>query len=249
MIIQFETVVVSCNKSQLETITDGKKTKLDGYDVVLEDTIIFPEGGGQVCTYEYVNCAYLQWIIKNEFFQPSDYGYLNNKRVYHVKRKADKAIHFLTDSLDAGETVHQTIDWDRRFDHMQQHSGQHLITAVIDREFKYTTVSWWLGEEVSYIELGTKKKYYLYVGCRFEQFVLLATPAISVEEIQKAEELINGAIRDARKVTVTVYKEDTPEEQLKEVIFSVFAYNFLLLPLTCFLQLKFCVNYNVFYLL
>lgn len=51
VIVQFKTVVVSCNKSQLETIVDGKKTKLDGYDVVLEDTIIFPEGGGQVCTY------------------------------------------------------------------------------------------------------------------------------------------------------------------------------------------------------
>lgn len=53
-----------------------------------------------------------------------------------------------------GENVKEVIDWDRRFDHMQQHSGQHLITAVIDREFKYPTISWWLGESVSYIELG-----------------------------------------------------------------------------------------------
>lgn len=76
--------------------------------------------------------------------------------MYNVKRIADKALHFVTEPLNVGETVHQTIDWDRRFDHMQQHSGQHLITAVIDKEFKYTTVSWWLGEEVSYIELGTR---------------------------------------------------------------------------------------------
>lgn len=40
---------MSCNKSQLETTIDGKKQTLDGYDVILEDTIIFPEGGGQVC--------------------------------------------------------------------------------------------------------------------------------------------------------------------------------------------------------
>lgn len=40
---------MSCDKSQLETNDHGKKTKLDGYDVILEDTIIFPEGGGQVC--------------------------------------------------------------------------------------------------------------------------------------------------------------------------------------------------------
>lgn len=91
---------------------------------------------------------------QNKFYQPSDYGYLNNKRVYHVRRKADIAIHFLTEPLGVGETVVQTIDWERRFDHMQHHSGQHLISAIIEREFKYTTVSWWLGEEVSYIELG-----------------------------------------------------------------------------------------------
>lgn len=77
--------------------------------------------------------------------------------MYHVKRKADKAVHFVTDPLEVGETVYQTIDWERRFDHMQQHSGQHLITAIIDKEFSYTTVSWWLGEEVCYIELGSRK--------------------------------------------------------------------------------------------
>lgn len=92
--------------------------------------------------------------MKIEFSQPSDHGYLNDKRVHHVKRIADQAVHFLTEPLDVGETVHQTIDWERRFDHMQHHSGQHLISAVIDREFNYTTVSWWLGEEVCYIELG-----------------------------------------------------------------------------------------------
>lgn len=86
--------------------------------------------------------------------QPSDHGYLNNVKVHHVTRKGDQAYHFVTEKLDVGENVKQLIDWDRRFDHMQQHSGQHLITAVIDKEFNYPTVSWWLGEEVSHIELG-----------------------------------------------------------------------------------------------
>lgn len=39
---------------------------------------------------------------------------------------------------------------------MQQHSGQHLITAIFDKEYQWPTVSWWLGEEVSHIELGKK---------------------------------------------------------------------------------------------
>lgn len=49
-------------------------------------------------------------------------------------------------------------------------------------------------------------------------FLFQATPSISAEQIQKAEEIVNNAIRDARNVFVTVYKEDAPEEQLKEVI-------------------------------
>lgn len=136
-------------------------------------------------------------VFRNFHFQPSDYGYLNDKRVYQVTRKADKAIHFLTEPLNVGENVKQLIDWDRRFDHMQQHSGQHLITAVIDREFKYATLSWWLGESVSYIELDV--------------------PSITPEEIKKAEDITNQLIREGRKVTVQVFKEDTPEEDLKEV--------------------------------
>lgn len=47
------------------------------------------------------------------------------------------------------------VDWQRRLDHMQQHSGQHLITDLVESEFGYETTSWWLGSEVSYIELNT----------------------------------------------------------------------------------------------
>jgi len=71
-----------------------------------------------------------------------------------VIRRGDQAVHVTEQPLQAGEEVRQQISWERRFDHMQQHSGQHLITAVIDKEFQFGTVSWWLGEEVSYIELG-----------------------------------------------------------------------------------------------
>lgn len=37
---------------------------------------------------------------------------------------------------------------------MQQHSGQHLISAVLEKKYKHPTISWWLGEDVSYVELG-----------------------------------------------------------------------------------------------
>lgn len=74
--------------------------------------------------------------------------------VIKVIRRFDKAIHLTKLPLEVGSEVVGRVNWDRRFDHMQQHSGQHLITAVIDRMLKFSTVSWWLGEQVSYIELG-----------------------------------------------------------------------------------------------
>ena len=52
------------------------------------------------------------------------------------------AVHFTAVPVAEGEDVHMAVDWGRRFDHMQQHSGQHLITAVADKMFDYKTTSW-----------------------------------------------------------------------------------------------------------
>ncbi|KAK9730161.1 Threonyl and Alanyl tRNA synthetase second additional domain [Popillia japonica] len=159
---EFTSTVTSCTKTEFNTLVDGKKTTVGGYEVVCEDTVLFPEGGGQ----------------------PSDQGYLNDKKVYQVVRRGALAVHLTEEPLNIGDKVVQKIDWDRRLDHMQQHSGQHLITAIIDREFKYSTVSWWLGEEVSHIELDTT--------------------SLTNEEIKKAEVIVNELIREGRKVTVDV---------------------------------------------
>ncbi len=58
------------------------------------------------------------------------------------------------DSLSAGQHVHGAIDWTRRFDHMQQHTGQHVLSAAIDRLFTVRTVSFHLGAESSTIDLS-----------------------------------------------------------------------------------------------
>jgi misacylated tRNA(Ala) deacylase len=129
---EFTSKVVSCEKSVFSYNLNGKNIETNGYEVILENTIIFPEGGGQ----------------------PSDHGYLNDQPVYQVIRRGDKAVHYVEQPLNIGEEVKEVIDWKRRLDHMQQHSGQHLITAIVDREFKYPTMSWYLGEDVAYIELG-----------------------------------------------------------------------------------------------
>ena len=78
-----------------------------------------------------------------------------------VTRKNGKAIHFVQADapLQVGDQVLQKVDWGRRFDHMQQHSGQHLISALFEQKFELNTSSWWMAENdndkvgLSYIEL------------------------------------------------------------------------------------------------
>ncbi|XP_075225332.1 alanyl-tRNA editing protein Aarsd1 [Lycorma delicatula] len=170
---EFESTVESCKENSIVTVFNGKKIKLNGYDVILQDTIIFPEGGGQPC----------------------DFGFINDIRVENVRRVGDKAVHFLDKPVKEGQSVLLKIDWDRRFDHMQQHSGQHLISAVIDRDFGYSTTSWWLGQDISHIELDI--------------------PNLKEEEILNIENVANEFIRNSTPVTVA--ECDTNDPILKEV--------------------------------
>ena len=103
--------------------------KVSGYNVVFEDTILFPEGGGQ-------NDDHGTIISSNGNECDSD-----NKEVIpvlRVVRNGDKAVHFLqtNNPLELGTKVKQIVDWERRFDHMQQHTGQHLISALFEKLFK-----------------------------------------------------------------------------------------------------------------
>ncbi len=95
----------------------------DKYHVILDDTVLFPEGGGQ----------------------PDDRGLIGDVAVERVTRQGNKAVHVLQDPLIEGESYHCKIDWERRFDHMQQHSGQHLLSAIADQKYGFKTTSWDLG--------------------------------------------------------------------------------------------------------
>ncbi|OBZ89285.1 Alanyl-tRNA editing protein Aarsd1 [Choanephora cucurbitarum] len=110
-----------------------KPNKKGFYEVKLHDTILFPEGGGQ----------------------PYDTGYINDVRVHDVQRHVLSHIHYTKEPISVGP-VELKLDWQRRWDHMQQHSGQHLLSAVLDQvPYKIETSSWNLGEKKCYIELPT----------------------------------------------------------------------------------------------
>lgn len=140
---------------------------------------MFPEGGGQPTDH-------------GSIFVKSDEGEKEIK-VLSVVRKGPEALHEIDISnaadLSVGDHVLQILDWERRFDHMQQHSGQHLISALFEKEYKYNTKAWWLGTDSSYIEIDGK--------------------SITEEEMKRIEQMSNSLIAQALPVNVQIY--ETPE--------------------------------------
>ncbi|XP_041829321.1 alanyl-tRNA editing protein Aarsd1-like isoform X1 [Melanotaenia boesemani] len=165
---EFVTSVVSCCPAELKQEVNGKKETLKGFNIKLQDTILFPEGGGQ----------------------PDDHGLIGEVPVLRVTRQGPDAIHFVASPLDVDREVHVKVDWERRFDHMQQHSGQHLITALADTMFGYKTTSWELGRQRSSIELDTS--------------------SVKPAQLQELEEVINEKIRARIPVTVQLVSIDDP---------------------------------------
>lgn len=109
--------------------------KIDSVDwVQLQQSIFYPEGGGQ----------------------PADYGVIGPCRVTDVQRMDKMIWHRLDRSIGLGE-VDTKIDWSRRLDHMQQHTGQHMLTALILEKFGWMTQGFHLGQRISTIELETAK--------------------------------------------------------------------------------------------
>ncbi len=101
--------------------------------VVLDQTAFYPTGGGQ----------------------PHDTGTLNDVNVYDVEEVDGEIRHYLEEPAEGYHTFTGKIDWERRFDHMQQHAGQHILSAAFDNEFGLKTVSFHLGTEVCSIDLET----------------------------------------------------------------------------------------------
>ncbi len=88
--------------------------------------------------------------------QPHDLGTLNGIAVVEVIDEEDRIAHRLAAPLPDAQ-VSGEVEWERRFDHMQQHTGQHLLSAVLAEQFGIDTVSFHLGADVSTIDVNAKE--------------------------------------------------------------------------------------------
>ncbi len=151
--------------------------------LILDRTAFYPTSGGQIFD--------TGWITVGD----------RQARVVEVSEAEDGTVHhFLDELLDVhpGMRVHGTIDANRRRDHMQQHSGQHVLSAAFVHLFDMPTVSFHMGDDYCSIDLDTK--------------------VISAEQLESVERLANEIILDDRPVEIRfVSQEEARQLELRKL--------------------------------
>lgn len=138
----FQSVVLSCLEytppQSNRTKKNTEAAKGPEYAIEVEDTVLFPEGGGQPSD-------------TGSFVLPDD----SVVPVTKVIRDKLTARHITALPIEPGTRVIINLDWQKRVDYMQQHTGQHLLSAVFDQHH-LETLSWAMGDKINYIELPQK---------------------------------------------------------------------------------------------
>jgi len=120
----------NCHLTRFSAQVTGCEKSEKGYLVTLDATAFYPEGGGQAC----------------------DIGTLGGANVLDVREKDEKILHLCDCALPVGETVEGEIDWARRFDLMQQHTGEHILSGLINQRFGYHNTGFHVGADVMEVD-------------------------------------------------------------------------------------------------
>ncbi len=172
----------------------SEKDEQGRFYAVLDQTAFYATGGGQ----------------------PHDTGTINDVKVIDVEEVDGEIHHYVEKPLEMQNECVCEIDWNRRFDHMQQHSGQHILSAAFDHLFSYRTVSFHLGQEICTIDIETEN--------------------LSEDEAFQAENFANSIILENRPIEAKWVSEDELEkyslrkelsvsENMRLVIIPDFDYN------------------------
>lgn len=179
----------------IQTSIQEQQQDESGWYVVLEQTAFYPTGGGQ----------------------PYDTGTLKDKLVINVEEVNGEIRHYIEEPFgDISGTFEGQIDWERRFDHMQQHAGQHILSAAFAEAFQYETISFHLGKEFLTIDLDVSD--------------------INESDALQAEALANRIIRESRPIETKwiteaelsdypLRKQPTVTDNIRLVIIPDFDYN------------------------
>ncbi len=149
---------------------EANVVSVQGDRVVLDSTAFYPGGGGQVC----------------------DTGSIRGNRVTEVHEEGDTIVHTVPgNDLEPGERVWCSVDWDRRYDLMQGHTGEHLLFCSLRRQCEDLTIT--------KIYISPESKY------------VIVNHDLTWEQIRAALEFANQAIKDNLPVTRSVMDRDDPD--------------------------------------
>ena len=119
-----------CHMAAFSATVTGCTQTEKGYEVTLDATAFYPEGGGQAC----------------------DLGALNGVTVLDVRERGEEIIHLCEQPLEVGAQVEGVLDYERRFDLMQQHTGEHIVSGIIHRRYGYHNVGFHMGANFTEID-------------------------------------------------------------------------------------------------
>ena len=199
--------VISCVEWSPPKTNGSKKSSKNGasanepekfYLIEFQDSVLFPEG----MSSKHVTLLPPLTLLGGG--QPTDHGTLlplsspsaEPIKINSIQRQGLQCVYHSPQPLDPGTRVRQDVDFKRRWDHMQQHTGQHLLSAIMDKYENLESVGWGMGAEgeINYIDLPRKP---------------------TDEEMQTIQEECNEAIRNNLKISVET-PDDAKSDSLPE---------------------------------
>lgn len=164
-------------KEFLATVVDCRERK-KGYEVVLDRTAFYPEGGGQPG-----DCGQLLF-----FKDENDLDTIVlSAAVTDTHERGDEILHYTDTYVEPGTKVKGYIDWNYRFDLMQNHSGEHIVSGLIHKKFGYNNVGFHMGSDMLTIDLDGE---------------------FTVEDMKEIEAKANEIVWKNQPVNITVYSEE-----------------------------------------
>lgn len=110
---------------EFDAVVTGCTAGKNGFEVTLSQTAFYPEGGGQL----------------------ADSGFIDEAQVTDTRHKNGVIVHFTDKPLETGATVHCRIDWQKRFDHMQAHSGEHIVSGLVHKHYGFDNVGFHMAPD------------------------------------------------------------------------------------------------------
>ena len=150
---EFEAVVLGCEARI------SKKGEKEGYEIALDRTAFFPEGGGQ----------------------SGDVGWIQGVEVIDTKERGGVVYHRTKEALPCGTHICGKVNFEVRFDRMQQHSGEHILSGLVHKKYGYANVGFHLGEDATTLDFNGE---------------------LSKEQVEELEKLANRAVFENVSVEV-----------------------------------------------